>query len=205
MLYDIVLMDIQMPVMDGNAAARAIRSLKEPNSRVPIIAMTAHAFKEERERCLSNGMNDYVMKPFVPEDLCAKICKYTGIGQKGAERTDDKKSNSWTGGNFDLSPLVEECSGNIDELRKVLDVYSKTVPNDIAELESALKNSDADKAKMKMHALQTAFNYLGMTAAGNVLSEIEADGADYHQLLGRIADEWRQTLPQILDCVEKKR
>ena len=203
-LYDIVLMDIQMPVMDGNAAARAIRSLNEPNCNVPIIAMTAHAFKEERERCLSNGMNDYVMKPFVPEDLYAKICKYTGAGRKDGERLEEDKGNEFSGDNFDLSPLIEECSGNMDELRKVIDVYALSVANDISELADALKNADADKARMKKHALQTAFGYLGMSAASDILLQVEAGRADYQELLGRVASEWQRTLPHIKESVAKK-
>ena len=71
--YDLVLMDIQMPVMNGIDASRAIRELSGVNSRIPIIAMTAHSLTGEMQNCYSAGMNGYVTKPFKPNDLCTTI------------------------------------------------------------------------------------------------------------------------------------
>ena len=67
--YDLILMDIQMPVMDGLEAARKIREFSD----VPIIALTANSNKEEQDKCLKIGMNDYLSKPFKPQDLYARI------------------------------------------------------------------------------------------------------------------------------------
>jgi len=76
--YDIILMDIQMPQMDGFETTGVIRKEKEsPNNKTPIIAMTAHAMKDEKENCIAAGMNDYISKPFDPEELFAKIKTYT--------------------------------------------------------------------------------------------------------------------------------
>jgi CheY-like chemotaxis protein len=72
--FDLVLLDIQMPVMDGYATAQAIRSLLK--SQVPIIAMTAHAMPGEREKCLSHGMNDYISKPLHERELQNLLKKY---------------------------------------------------------------------------------------------------------------------------------
>ena len=78
--YDIVLMDIQMPILDGLAATQAIRAgdRKLLNPNIPIIAMTAHALKGDRERCLEVGMNDYVAKPIQPETLSDKLAQWLG-------------------------------------------------------------------------------------------------------------------------------
>lgn len=72
--YDLILMDVQMPVMDGFKATQKIRELeKSTNTRVPIIAVTANAFPEDKERCLTSGMDDYISKPFQPDELIEKI------------------------------------------------------------------------------------------------------------------------------------
>lgn len=203
-LYDVVLMDVQMPVMDGNAAARAIRSLPAPNCNVPIIAMTAHAFAEERDRCLASGMNDYVMKPFDPDDLCAKICKYAGLDAPAAQP--HIKTANGAGGqhDFDISLLINACADDIDELRRVIDVYLTTMPSDIDELKAAYGSSDNEKIRMKHHALQTAFGYMGMSTAVeklNAARQSAADGADVSELMEQLADLWQQTAPQIKEYV----
>ncbi len=75
--YDLVLMDIQMPEMDGPAAARTIRGLKGAISEIPMIALTANAMAGDREEYLAAGMNDYLAKPFDPRQLMAVIARVT--------------------------------------------------------------------------------------------------------------------------------
>ena len=201
--YDVVLMDIQMPVMDGNEAARAIRNLQSPHSKVPIIAMTAHAFKEEHDRCQANGMNDYVSKPFDPDVLIMKICKCAGIGQDRADEGQAGGEPMGVAGVFNIKSLLDVCNGDKAELRRVFGVYSTAIPDDIRALTAALKDGDTEKARLKHHALLTAFGYLGMTSATETLEKTTADGADVEQLLERISAEWQKTLPMIRDFVEK--
>lgn len=71
--YDIIIMDIQMPVMDGYEATKAIRAMSGNKSGTPIIALTANAFTEDREKCLAAGMDDYIAKPFKPNELFEAI------------------------------------------------------------------------------------------------------------------------------------
>jgi CheY-like chemotaxis protein len=70
---DLIFMDVQMPVMDGLEACRHIREIEDGGEHVPIVAMTAHASRGDVKRCLEAGMNDYVSKPFDPEDLSRVI------------------------------------------------------------------------------------------------------------------------------------
>ncbi|MCR5595592.1 MAG: response regulator [Lachnospiraceae bacterium] len=72
--YDVILMDVQMPVMDGLTAADNIRALEDPElAQIPILAMTANAFAEDRDECLAHGMNDYIAKPYKPDELIRKL------------------------------------------------------------------------------------------------------------------------------------
>ncbi len=88
--YDLILMDIQMPVMDGYEATKRIReNFPPPKNQIPIIAVTAHALIEEKSKCINAGMNDYISKPFTPENLFNKIkiytCKYIKKGSKNID------------------------------------------------------------------------------------------------------------------------
>lgn len=88
--FDLILMDCQMPVLDGFGASQKIREIEKANSvtqSIPIIALTANALKGDRERCLAAGMNDYITKPIDPEELYALLAKYVGGGAEGLDRT----------------------------------------------------------------------------------------------------------------------
>ncbi len=95
--YQLVLMDIQMPVMDGMAAIRIIRTgqMEVPDPHIPVIAMTAHALKGDREKCLDAGMNDYITKPFLPRDLLDIINKW--LPGKDAQKTGAEKQRKEEG------------------------------------------------------------------------------------------------------------
>ena len=74
--YDVVLMDIRMPILDGYGAARAIRALDRPDANLPIIAMTADAFSEDVQRCLESGMNAHIAKPIDINNLIQHLQEY---------------------------------------------------------------------------------------------------------------------------------
>lgn len=205
--YNLILMDIQMPIMDGNTAAKIIRQMDPPKNRIPIIAMTAHAFKEERERCFSNGMNDYVMKPFDSDDLCSKIYKYTiDINHEvNSDYTDATVEDNDSP--FNLQLLEKICGNDNAELSRIVDVYAISIPTDLADLSAACKEKDIEKIKMKTHSLKTSFSYLGMTTATNMvvnLSKLLIENPDDGALpIAHITDEWEQTIPLIKEYIKQ--
>ena len=205
--YDLILMDIQMPVMDGNTAAKIIRQLDPPKNQIPIIAMTAHAFREERERCLSNGMNDYVMKPFDSDDLCSKIYKYAVDINHEVKSMYDLADDAGSEEPFNLDALMKICGGNIDELERIFGVYAISIPADLSDLTTACRNKDVDIINMKTHSLKTSFGYLGMTTAVQMvlnLSKLLADNPDDATLpITHITDEWERTIPLIKEYIKQ--
>ena len=86
-VYDLVLMDVSMPGMDGISATREIRKLPDQNGRVPILAMTAHAMPGDRERCLAAGMDDYIAKPITHEKLLQVIGRWVAVQPRPVVQT----------------------------------------------------------------------------------------------------------------------
>lgn len=205
--YDLILMDIQMPVMDGNTAAKIIRQLDPPKNQIPIIAMTAHAFKEERERCFSNGMNDYVMKPFDSDDLCSKIYKYAVDMRHEVKPVADEADEAVSDEPFNLDALMKICGGKTEELSRIVGVYAISIPSDLSDLATACRNKDIDTINMKTHSLKTSFGYLGMSTAVKMivnLGKLLADNPESGVLpITQIADEWERTAPLIKEYVKQ--
>lgn len=150
---DLVLMDLQMPEMDGYQATRAIR--KHLHQSVPIIAMTAHSLVGENEKCLAEGMNDYMAKPFKPEDLYHKIyTAYTASQQPqpGASSTPDSTSQS---GHINLSALQELSGGNKDFEKEIMTLTISILNEESLKLMKALEEQDPASIRQIAHKLKS--------------------------------------------------
>jgi CheY-like chemotaxis protein len=88
---DLILMDVQMPEMDGLRATELIRKNFRGAASLPIIALTANAVKEEKDRCLESGMSDYVFKPIQAKELVAKVEKWTRLSSAESEKQNEKR------------------------------------------------------------------------------------------------------------------
>lgn len=163
--FDLILMDIQMPVMDGCQAAYIIR--KELHSNIPIIALTAHALEGEREKCIREGMNDYLAKPFKEEDLLEKIAKYpAAIVQK--------KNDHATSLLVDLSFLRKQTKNNTDFITEMVDLFITKTPDDLNLLAIAIANKDFQSIYTTAHLLKNAISLFGLQKViGDDLKTIE--------------------------------
>lgn len=146
--YDLILMDIQMPEMDGYAATQQIR--QQLKSAIPIIAMTAHAFAGEKEKCLNYGMNEYLSKPISEQLLHELITKYI------------KGKDQWQ--YIDLHYMKEVSGGDIAYERTVTQQFMEILPVELRSLEAAWKKGDAVSLQKTAHSMKTTISVMGLNA-----------------------------------------
>ena len=159
---DIVLMDIQMPVMDGVAAAVAIRSVLKSN--VPIIALTANALESEKEKCWQAGMNEYITKPYNPEFLREKIIFLTENNSKSEEPNSE---------NISLDNLHSLMNGSKEQMIRMTKVFLDQIEKHFNELKFALNENDLDEITAVTHKLKSSFRLFGLAKTGVLLERIE--------------------------------
>ncbi|MBN2311749.1 MAG: response regulator [Candidatus Hydrogenedentes bacterium] len=173
--YDIVLMDVQMPVMDGYEATRSIRKAGSSvlNPGVPVIAMTAHAMKGDREKCIEAGMDDYVPKPVKRRQLLAAIERCAGEGRPGPARASHERETSDSGEVCDRAALLERMDGDEALAQQVLDILIEQVPGQLDCIASAIARGDASAGREEAHALKGGCGSAGAMAMYRVAGEME--------------------------------
>ncbi len=180
--YDIVLMDVQMPVMDGFEATRTIRSGKTrvPNPGIPIIAMTAHAMKGDRERCLEAGMDDYISKPIAPQALAEALEKWA---KNVPERSPAVVLRDGAAGRpvrgepvFDRPALIARLMGDEELAKEIIAGFLEDMPKQISTLKRHLDQGDAGSAGSQAHTIKGAAANVGGLALSAVAFEMEKAG-----------------------------
>jgi len=179
--FDLVLMDVQMPEMDGISATKRIREYeKSTHAHIPIIAMTAHVMKEDRMRCLAAGMDGYVTKPINSEEVEAAILtaleepsktrKDTSVVQdKGQLR--EAREVRWN-----ISKTLEQLGGDEALLQEVLDIFLDEAPKHLAGLRLAVAQGIAKTVETSAHTLKGELGYLGLPEISRTAAEIESMG-----------------------------
>ncbi len=155
--YDLVLMDIQMPMMDGYAATQHIREVMKSN--IPIIAMTAHAMAGEREKCLSRGMNEYIAKPIKEEELFKLISDF---GLQGAQLGIKSEEITNTFRYIDLTYMHSISGGNTAFEKTVTQQFINNILPHLQELRAAYQNQDFALVKHRAHDFKTSIAMLGL-------------------------------------------
>ena len=180
--FDAVLMDIQMPVMDGYAATSELR--KDPAlQKLPVIAMTAFAMQTDRERCLSAGMNDFVSKPFDPEELFAVLAKWMSPQV------------------LNLESGIRHCGGKPELFQRFLHSFTESHAGDGEKIRAAFAAGDRKSAARMAHTIKSSAGTIGgdlLAAAAKSLNEAldAGDGTELAKL-----GEFDSRMSELLDAI----
>ncbi len=198
--YDIVLMDIQMPLMNGVEATRIIRrDLDVPKKNSVIIAMTANVMRNDIQHYLENGMNDHLPKPFRKEELMDTILKHLEkakivkrLGKKSEqtvvennqvvevkEQEVSKPSSAETITN--LRFLMSFAGDNVEKQKKYVGIFLVNAPKLLAQLQTGIRNKDFESIKIAAHSLKTQLNYMGVQEELSHVFELEQMASHAHK------------------------
>ena len=193
--FDAILMDIQMPVMNGFEATKAIRewerttpvdqksAIRNPESAIPIIAMTAHAMAGDREKSLEGGMNDHVTKPIDPDQLFSTLIKWIEPGERevpgdlvsevSEEKVEEEILPSELPG-ISIKSGLKRVGGNEKLYRKLLSKFLETNINTVEEIKTALKKDDTETAARLVHTVKGVSGNLGAEGLFPAAEELES-------------------------------
>jgi CheY-like chemotaxis protein/HPt (histidine-containing phosphotransfer) domain-containing protein len=197
--YDLILMDVQMPEMDGFEATARIRELEEKKGEhTPIIAMTAHAMKGDRERCLEAGMDDYVPKPISSDALLNAIRNL--VPEHAGPDKEEAAVIENTQPVFDKTALLKAFDNDWDFLKEVLDMFLADYPKMLKKIHDAIQTKDAPELQRTAHALKGMLGNFQVETPTKKAYTLEKMGAEGN--LEQAADIYVQLTTE-LDSLEK--
>jgi signal transduction histidine kinase/CheY-like chemotaxis protein len=206
--FDCVLMDVQMPVMDGYTATGKIRE-DGRYEQLPILAMTANATVEDRERSIRAGMNDHIAKPIIPAVLFEKLLRWVEHGERDlsdAPEVPSSEPRSQTPlpelPGFDTETGLARMGGNVRAYRKLLDKFVENQANAIDEMKQAIDNEDAERSIRLAHTLKGVGGAIGATALQSAAAELESalaghDEQPHEPLMKRVGQELESAVSAI--------
>ena len=188
--FDLVLMDLQMPVMDGAEATKRIRQLGGSNGHMPIIAMTAHAMEGVREACIASGMSDYLLKPFDPEDLLAMVERWTTASERAIGLIQPEKQEDENPAVFDERRLVT-LSGIMPKtgFEELVSRYLAAADERLKAIEALLGDGELAAAAREAHNMISVSGNFGALELEALARDLEAacDAGDLEKSLAVLA------------------
>lgn len=197
--FDIILMDMQMPEMDGIEATVKIR--EELKLQTPVIALTANAFKSEVERCKNAGMNDYITKPFEEFNLIETISRYTGRQEhtvNDAEQRDEKL--------YDLKILESISRGNSEFTVKMIRIFIDQIAEVMPDAEAAISSDNFLVLSRMMHKIRPSIEGMGilsMVEEIKILEKISKEGAD-KDIIKKMFYQIKNTLLNVIEQLKEE-
>jgi PAS domain S-box-containing protein len=203
--YDIILMDMQMPKMGGIEATRHIR--QHIDSNIPIIALTANAFKQEEERCLEAGMNDFIAKPFDENKFIRLVAEWLGkeiIKPEAPHEVVEHKVQL-----YDLSKLNAISNGDKVFIFKMLELFVNSIPDTMEAMKAALENGDLKTVAENAHRIKPTLQNLGIASIESEIKMLESgvvlglDPQHVHKYLIKVVDVLHVVVADLVKVMEK--
>ncbi|MCF8130537.1 MAG: response regulator [Deltaproteobacteria bacterium] len=202
--YDMVFMDIQMPEMDGYAATDEIRKMAPEFSELPIVAMTAHAMKGDREKCIAAGMDDYISKPVQPKGLLEMVQRWAGkrvirppMGVVHFSCDPDLPVNS--------KRLKNLTGGDKDFERELIDLFLKDTSRHLERLGAAINEGDSPNVEAAAHSIKGAAANMGAEKFRKLAHGLEMKGKS--RSIGGILEDFdhlKSAFAEVSQFFEKK-
>ncbi len=182
--YDLILMDLEMPKMDGYQASREIRR-DDRNRDIPIVAMTAHSISGTREKCLDAGMNDHVSKPISPSELSAALVRWIKPGKRETVKPDGKAHESRQAdalpdqlSGFDIKTALQRLGGNRKLLATLIVNFAKDYDQLDETLGQAFENGDLELIRRTAHTIKGLAGNIGAEDLAEAAKMLERDCVD---------------------------
>jgi len=204
--YDMVLMDVQMPEMDGLEATAAIRNSGKSWADIPVIAMTAHAMSGDREMCLQAGMNDYLTKPIQSKALIEVIERWSTRATENADETElkmsERRSTDGLDLPIDLNAALQRCGGDQEFLNDILSEFLEIADGQVAAIGQAIESNDPEALARQAHSVKGAAANLGCDALAAAALELELAGKSEHLETARaLREQLQEQLQKVTDYV----
>jgi CheY-like chemotaxis protein len=199
--YNLVLMDVQMPEVDGIEATRRVREMEGDERHTPIVAMTAHAMSGDKEKCLKSGMDDYIAKPIRPSDLLDMVEKWTQSQKDSTKREMTSTSTGRGTGNhqddiLDIEEALERFDGDREFYEEMLQDFIEYGTAQVQTIEEAIGKGNPELLAREAHSLKGAAANLSANRLSRLAVELEQRALegrleDGHELLERLKEEIR--------------